>query len=250
MRGGKTGVLILHGIAASPHEVHWLGEYLNQHRLTVYGPRIVGHGADYRDLTRMQWQDWYLSALDGYHLLRSTCDRVFLCGMSMGGLLATLLGVNHPAAGVVLMATPFQLENERTLRMARYIRYVRRYLNMADESDFPDRLREAQKARGLPAMGRVRYDIWATQAVAELYRLMVAARDQLPQLSIPTLLVYSEHDPTVPLMNLDYARQMLNGTHLETFVVSEGGHILTQDHAHEKVFERVRHFIMDGDDAN
>ena len=243
--GSKTGVLVLHGIAASPHEVHWLGEYLHQRGLTVFGPRIVGHGANYRDLSRMRWQDWYLSALDGYKLLHATCDQVFLCGMSMGGLLSTLLALNYPVTGLILLATPFQLESENAMRMARYIRFFRRFLHMPDRSGFPDRLLEIQRSRGVPVIGRVRYDMWATQSVSELYRLMIFARQQLSELTLPTFLAYSEHDPTVPLSNLDYVRERISSAHVETLVVQEGGHILTQDHAHEKVFETVAKFILD-----
>ena len=73
--GGRVGCLCLHGLAASPAEVSWLGAYLAGRGLTVCGLRLAGHGADYRHLRYLRWQDWYLSALDGYRLLRAQCDQ-------------------------------------------------------------------------------------------------------------------------------------------------------------------------------
>ena len=90
-KGGQVGVLCLHGFTASPAEVRWLGEHLAGHDYTVYGPRLPGHAPHPHDLARYRWQDWYLTALDGCHLLHSHCQQVFVVGHSMGGCLALLL---------------------------------------------------------------------------------------------------------------------------------------------------------------
>src|SRR4030095_16396304 len=86
-RGGKVGCLCLHGFTASPAEVKWFAQHLAAEGYTVYAPRLAGHGTRPQDLARTRWTDWYASASDGYHLLRQQCEKVFVCGMSMGGLL-------------------------------------------------------------------------------------------------------------------------------------------------------------------
>jgi len=242
-KGGTTGCLCLHGITATPHEVRWFGEHLAAQGHTVYGPRAVGHGVDHRLLRRFTWQDWYLSALDGYHLLRGACDRVVVTGLSMGGLLALLLAASVPVDGLIVMAAPLELANERQLAAARWIKYFRRYYYLPDASDFPERLRQEQAARGEPVRGRVRYDTWATQAIEQLYDLMAVTNAHLRQITAPTLLIYAEGDQTVPFSNLERARQGLSRAPIETLTVRDSDHILTQDRARDQVFAAAADFV-------
>lgn len=244
-RGADTGVLLMHGISASPHEVRWLGEYLREQGLTVYGVRAAGHGADFRDLSRMYWEDWYLSGLDGYHLLRTHCERVVVAGMSMGGLLALLMASELETAGVVAMAAPLRLPTERQMRRARWYKRLRRFLYMPDRSSFPQRILEHQAEDGKPVIGRVRYDMWATQAIEELYEVMTVVREHLDRVTVPVLLIYSQSDPTVPFGNMDYLQARLGSRHIETMTLQQSGHILTQDQERKAVFERVAQFVGD-----
>lgn len=238
-----TGCLCLHGVSASPHEMRWFGEHLHGQGITTYGARLTGHGIHYKHLRHVHWQDWYSAALDGYHLLRSQCDRVFVAGLSMGGLLTLLLAANEPVDGLIVMASPLKLSSARTMRLARWIKYVRPFLHMPDRSDFPQRIQSTQRQRGDTIIGRVRYDHWATQAVEEVYNLMQVAGESLAQITAPALLMYAEKDQTVALDNLDYVRSRLSSQHIETEVLPRSGHILTQDYDHERVFVRAAGFI-------
>lgn len=242
--GGDTGCLCLHGLAASPAEVRWLGEHLAGHNLTVYIPRLAGHGTDYHHLRHLHWQDWYASALDGYHLLRQMCRKVFVVGHSMGGLLALLMGASEPVDGLVILATPVQHTNSRLLPYAFIIKLYRPYVHLPDTTDFPKRLLDEQKRRGEAAVGRVRYDIWASQAVDELYRLMRIVDVQLPGVTAPTLLIHSKADETVPFSNQAYVRQHIRSAVIETMSLEKSGHIVTQDVEHMIVFERTAQFIL------
>jgi carboxylesterase len=242
--GGEIGCLCLHGVTASPAEVTWLGRYLSEQGLSVYGPRLAGHGVHPQQLRHLRWQDWYLSALDGYHLLRERCEQVYVAGLSMGGLLTLVLGASVPVDGLVVMAAPVIFQNPRRLAMARWLKYLRPILHMPDTSGFEARLLEAQKRRGEPPIGRVRYDDWATQAIEELKKLADTANALLPQITIPTLLLYSEADSTVALANRDHIRARLGSTLVETHTFQKSGHILTQDIEYQQVLERAGKFIL------
>jgi len=243
-QGGEIGCLCLHGVTASPAEVTWLGEYLAEQGLTVCGPRLAGHGVDPRQLRHLHWQDWYLSALDGYHLLCRHCEQVYVAGLSMGGLLTLALGASVPVDGLVVMAAPVIFQSPRRLSNARWIKYLRPLLHMPDLSGFEARLLEAQKRRGEPPIGRVRYDIWATRAVEELKKLADTVNDLLPKIAAPTLLLYSEADETVALANRDHIRSRLGSTLVETHTFQKSSHILTQDIEYQDVLQRAGKFIM------
>lgn len=241
---GAIGVLCLHGLTATPDEVRWLGQYLNEEKgFTVYGPRITGHGSHYRDLGHLQWQDWYLLALDGFHVLRQQCRQVYVAGLSMGALLTLLLGAAEQVDGLVVMAAPVTLPDARLLPYARWLKLVRPYIHLPDRTDFPERLRLQQAERGESTYGRLRYNVWATRALQELNELMRVVNLHLPGVQEPTLLMYSTKDETVPLINQEHVRSRLGSTVIETHTFERSGHILTQDYDHQEVFERAGDFI-------
>ena len=104
LRAGPVGCLCLHGVSASPDEMRWFGEHLHSQGITVFAPRAVGHGVHQSHMRTTRWQDWYLSALDGYHLLRKECNQIYVAGLSKGGLLALLVAANEYVDGVIVMA--------------------------------------------------------------------------------------------------------------------------------------------------
>lgn len=237
-------MLCLHGLSASPAEVAWLGQHLANQGHTVYGPRQAGHGTDVRFQQRARWEDWYLTALDGVHLLRAQCDRVFVAGLSMGGLVTLLLGATVPLDGLIVMAAPLDLPTlQNTLRYVRWIKHVRPFVYAGDTSDLPDHIRQEQRRRGEPLRGRVRYDTWATQAVEELGELMQAVDARLSFVTAPTLLIYSEGDRTVPIHNQALVAQRLGSATRDVHTLHDSGHILTQDRDRERVFALAANFI-------
>ena len=89
--GGSSGVLLIHGFTGLPAELFLLGEYLNRAGFTVLCPRLAGHGVDEKNLMRTTRDDWFNSVLDGFAILRGVCDKIFVVGHSMGGLLTLKL---------------------------------------------------------------------------------------------------------------------------------------------------------------
>lgn len=241
-QGDAVGCLVLHGFMASPAEVRWLCRTLADQGHTVFAPRLPGHGSDYHDMERMRWQDWYAAALDGYYLLRSQCRQVFIAGHSMGGILALLAGAVVPVDGLVALAAPAGFRS-RAMRYAHLLKYVLPYTNQRDKSRLPQIIREEQSRRGEPVVGRVRYDMWSTTAVSQLYRVAEVMYNRLPDVTAPLLLVYSRDDRTVPIMNQDLIAGRVASKVVETFCVEHSDHILIQDVERETVFQRVTDFI-------
>lgn len=241
--GNGVGCLVLHGFTASPAEVRWLAQYLGGCGFTVYAPRLAGHGTNPRDLTRTTWHDWYASALDGYHLLRQTCEQVFIVGHSMGGMLALLLSTELEIAGVAVLATPIRFSS-RAMANARWIKYALPYTNQPDTTSLPQLIREEQTRRGEAPLGRVRYDLWSSAAVAQLYALANYVDSQLPQVKAPLLLIYSHGDTTAKVWQGDHIAAKVASQHIERRTLENSGHIVTQDVEREQVFAWVAEFVQ------
>jgi carboxylesterase len=243
-QGRRVGCVCLHGLTASPDEVRWLARALHQRGISAYAPRMNAHGVGYRDMARVQWQDWYYNALDGYHLLRQTCDQVYVAGLSMGGLIALLLASAVPLDGVIVMASPILLKpTQPPIDLAHLIAPLMPYTYQPDVSALPTRIRAEQIRRGFPNVGRVRYDQWATRAVAAFHTITLLAHDALPNIHAPLLAIYSRGDQTVLTENLDLIARTVKSNIVETHLLTDSDHILTQDSECDAVFALVGDFI-------
>jgi carboxylesterase len=109
-RNNAPGILLTHGFTGTPKEMRWMGEYLNQkHGFTCLGVRLTGHATRPEDMIRSRYTDWLASVEDGFHLLAGAAPRVYLAGLSMGGVLSLLAASSLPVHGVIAMATPYNL---------------------------------------------------------------------------------------------------------------------------------------------
>ncbi len=242
--GGEVGCVCTHGFTASPEEMRWLASYLNARGLTVYVPRLAGHGTQPAIMRRQHWLNWYEDELDAIALLRARCRKVFAVGLSMGGLLSLRAGADGLVDGVAAMATPLFIEQ----RAARYARLINLVLPFTRKSDWPGALdeavRAAQRAMGLEDYGRLDYRLRPTASVVQLSALMRDVRRRLPHLTVPLLLIYSRADDAAPYASMAYVADHVRSTDLIQHTLEHSGHILTQDIERETVFGLVWEFIQ------
>jgi carboxylesterase len=248
-RGNNIGVLCIHGFMASPAEIRWLGKHLADMGCTVYGPRLPGHATDSHDIARQRWQDWYAAVEDALALLRAQCERVFVVGHSMGGMLGLLLAAHTQIDGLAALATPVVFSSS-SMANAHLIKWIRPYTDQTDTGPLIQTIRDEQARRGESVVGRVRYDLWSTAAVGELFALSIAVQGCLPDVKTPLLLVYSEADKTVGLNNRDFILAHVKSPSIEQQTLKQSDHILPQDSERETVFELVANFIKRSSNPN
>jgi carboxylesterase len=233
----KTGCLVTHGFTGAPKEMRWLGETLNQEGYTVCGIRLNGHATKPEDMIRSRWQDWLLSVEDGYHLLRGCADKVFLLGLSMGGVLSLTTASRLPVQGVVAMSTPFRLPDHWLLRFTRplswFIPYMPKGKGAPDEGWFD---KQAFKQH-------VAYPKNPVRAAGELNQLMTVMRESLPQVRVPALLIHSRDDDYVIRDSMEKIHAALGSTDKQMLWVEGGGHVITEEPTRETVFKAAADFI-------
>src|SRR5512133_1723378 len=124
----KPACLLIHGFTSIPKEMRWLGEFLNGQGYTCLGIRLTGHATQPEAMIRSNWTDWIASVEDGYNLLSGLTNRIFLVGLSMGGVLSLLMATRLDVIGVVAMSTPYMLTDDPRLRhidlIARTVKYM------------------------------------------------------------------------------------------------------------------------------
>ena len=237
--GSRTGCLLIHGFTGAPKEMRWMGEYLAQEGFSVLGIRLAGHATRPDDMIRSRWTDWVASVEDGYHLLRGLSSRIYLVGLSMGGVLALLLSTRLDVQGVVAISTPMHMPEDWRLRFIGILSKVKPYM---PKSKLPPGYgwfdKEAWKQH-------ISYPQNPVRSIAELDKVLAEMRLVLPEVRVPVLLIHSQNDGYVVPANMDRIYAALTNAAEKTMLSVQGsGHVVTRDAARVQAFEAAANFIL------
>lgn len=233
----QPACLLIHGFTGAPKEMRWMGDYLNGQGFTCLGIRLAGHATRPKDMVRSRWTDWTASVEDGYHLLCGVSDRVFLVGLSMGGVLSLLMSTRLDVRGVVVMSTPFELPANYPAWQMKLMSYFKSYI---------------RKNKGEPGEGwfdrdafasHISYPLNPIRSAAELQIMLGRMRLSLPKISVPVLLIHSQDDSYVAPENMPRIYQRLTTSDREMLWVTGSGHVVTRDAARGQVFAAAAAFI-------
>ena len=105
---GNTGCLLCHGFTGTPDEMKSIGEFLASKDISVIGPRLPGHGTTLEDLKTKTAVDWLAEYRKSFTKLKDICNEVFICGLSMGGVLTLDFAIENDVSGIITLATPIK----------------------------------------------------------------------------------------------------------------------------------------------
>ncbi len=231
--GGEIGCLLIHGFTGAPKEMRWMGEYLAGQGRTVLGIRLSGHATNEKDMLRARWQDWAASVEDGWHILSGTAKKIFVIGLSMGGVLSLFHAARFPVHGIVAMSTPYNLPPDPRLPFLRWLHWLIPFAAKKDSDWIHPEMAE----------DHIHYPHYPTQAILELKVLLAEMRTRLPQISAPTLLMHSRQDQGVAPENMPKIYAELGAQDKEMLWIENSGHVLTRDAARQEVFATAEAFI-------
>lgn len=235
--GGETGCLVVHGFTGTPKEMRGIGEFLNQQGHTVLGVRLTGHATKLEDMIRSRHEDWLASVEDGWHLLQGATKRIFLVGLSMGGVLSLITASRLPAAGVVAMSTPYLFPKPLFRRFPWIMRLVSPVY------------RKQGKNEGLwftpgLAENHISYEHNPVRPGYELAMLIKKLQASLSDVEVPTLVIHSKDDDYVESGNAELIYQNLGTQHKELIWVDRCNHVVTRDGDTTRVFQPMAEFIQ------
>lgn len=213
LEGGKLGVLLLHGLTATPAEVRLLAERLHAHGITIAAPLLPGHGTRPEDLNEVRWRDWVWEAEMAYQHLATVCDHVFVGGESTGGAIALHLAADHPEiAGVLAYAPAIKL----ALPVADIVKlYAAAPLIDAIPKENVNDNPHWQGYRVNP--------LWA---VVELMRLGREVRRRLGEIDQPVLVVQGRQDETIAPECGEIIMAGVASAQKEMYWLEQSGHVV------------------------
>ncbi|TAN04714.1 MAG: alpha/beta fold hydrolase [Rhodanobacteraceae bacterium] len=256
LRGGRAGVLLIHGLTGTPAEMRFVGKGLNRAGFTVYGMQLAGHCGSEADLLKTGWRDWARSVREGADRLRRDVDHLFVAGLSMGSVLALNLAIERPqwVDGLGLYGSTLFYDGWTIPRMARLSFMLplvcgvglfkqRRFMESFPYGIKDERVRlriagamlDGQSdAAGLPG------NPWPS--LAEFHKLVWHVRPRLQDVRVPALLMHAADDDIASVRNVRVIERRVTGP-TETVLLNDSYHMITVDGERDKVIARSVDFF-------
>jgi carboxylesterase len=236
-QGNEVRVLLVHGFTGSPAEMRELGEYLHEREgYTIRCDLLPGHGTSVADLGRTTWHDWYQTALKGYRELSEGGHPVHVVGLSMGGLVSLHLATHHKPKSLTALSAPIQLKNWKISLTPIIRHFVTGFPKPGGFEDIKD-----PKARE----GFVGYQQDPPAGVHSLLQLMDHVRDDLSEITSPTLLMHAVEDHRVPYECLELIQKGIGSSaSVKTITLEDCYHVITVDQEKDKVFQATLEHIQ------
>lgn len=254
--GGRSGVLLVHGLTGTPAEMRLLGKGLNSAGFSVHGVQLPGHCGSVEDLINTCWRDWYQAVERAAEETHGKVDHLFICGLSMGAVLALAVAAERPQliAGVGVFGATFRYDGWNIPAVARlsFLLPLFKKLGIGRNRMFmeepPYGLRDerirarisASMREGDSASAGLPGNPWP--ALAEMRGLANWVRPRLPQVSSPCFVAHAREDDVA---SLDNARLVINRVSgpTELLVLDNSYHMITIDRERKLLIERTAQFF-------
>ena len=220
-----AGVLLIHGLLASPPELAAYAEHLFQKGFNVLGLRLPGHGTSPYDLQQRHWEDWYESVERNYRILSEFSADMYLLGFSTGGLLALQFGASKPRKlkGIATVCAAIKLQDKKAHfvsaldklnKLAAFIPRINGVMNYKiSETDYTE----------------TNYHNIPISALSELHELTDRVEDQLHAVEAPLLIVQSDSDPVIRPESAEIIYRKVSSIHKQLHWVKSASHHIVRN---------------------
>ncbi|HEX7128886.1 MAG TPA: alpha/beta fold hydrolase [Rhodanobacteraceae bacterium] len=256
LRGGRSGVLLIHGLTGTPAEMRFVGKGLHRAGYTVYGMQLAGHCGSEADLLKTGWRDWRASVQAAADKLMQDVDHLFVAGLSMGAVLALQLAMDRPqdVAGLGLYGSTFFYDGWTIPKMARLSFMLplvcglglfkeRRFMESFPYGIKDERVRSRIAGAmfdGQSEMAGLPGNPWPS--LAEFHKLVWNVRPRLHKVRAPCLIMHSADDDIASVRNAQLIERRVSAP-TETVLLTDSYHMITVDGQRAEVIARSVEFF-------
>jgi carboxylesterase len=253
-----AGVLLLHGLTGMPSEMRPLRSPLEQLGCAVEAPLLPGHGATHRELLATGWSDWLAGARRAADDLAGRCDTLVIAGLSMGGLLATLLAAEDPRVdGIALLSPTLRYDGSsipwtsRLLPLAHVVPFAGWTFYWSENPPYglKDERLQSLITRAIRAAKRgesTKYGLFRTYvgSILELNRLVREVRRRAGAVRCPTLVLQSLEDTITSVRNATEIFDRIGSAEKSIHWLTGCDHVITLDLKKHEVARVVSEFAV------
>jgi len=233
VEGTQKGILMLHGLTASPDDFRDYAERFVSKKYTVSVPLLAGHGTNIQNLEKTKWQEWYADVKTAYMSLTEKCDQIIVIGQSIGGALALHLAARYKIDGLVLLAPGLFFKNKATMALP-LLSLVKKYIN---KRNGPDIKNEVSKKRAIS------YTKMPLRSISETAHLFEQIKNELHIVFTPVLIFHSIYDHVIDYKSSEYIFNHISSKCKRLITLRNSYHILSLDNEKNIILKEIISFI-------
>ncbi|MFO7850135.1 MAG: alpha/beta fold hydrolase [Spirochaetia bacterium] len=226
----EHAVLVLHGFTGITGNMAYLINRLSEEGFTVAAPRFPGHGTNFTDFHLTGWKDWLRRSIDVYLDLRGSYSKVYITGLSMGGVLALILAALFEVEKIALCAPALAVRNKLI-----YLTPIFRFIIPKLPTGYEEKSEDPQR-RFLAG------EYWSSRtshSVYQLLRLQRYAKKLLPKVETDTLTLVSAADKSVPPKVAELIESRISSVRKRRVVLEKSSHVITEGEEKARVADEI-----------
>jgi carboxylesterase len=196
-----------------------VAEELAARGIYCHGPALPGHNTTPDELAEVSFTDWLECARAEAGALRQGYERVFVVGMSMGGLLSLSLAAGGDVDALAVAGTPLAFRQPIPL----LVPWVKHLLPFRTKPGGPD-IRDPAARERHPC-----YGVMPLASVHELIRLQAHVNERLDRITVPIFVAHGAHDRTANPRDAQRIIDGVSASEHELHICEHSGHIVTVD---------------------
>lgn len=224
-------VLMLHGFTGNTSDVRQLGRYLEKQDIPSYSFNYEGHGEAPENILKSSPYVWYKQVVDAYDHLKKQYDRIFVVGLSIGGVLGLRLSLDREVEALTTVCSPMSLKTNDDL-IENFKTYARMFKTRFEQKD------EGEIEKEIAAL--------TYESVFEDIRsFIMSVRDDLDEVYIPMLIAQGEQDVVIDKESAAIIYDTVDSDEKDLIYYKDSGHVLTMDTDKETFFEDQYQFLKE-----
>jgi len=230
---GKTGCILSHGFTGTPKEVRDLGKYLADNGITAIGPLLPGHGTTIEEMKLTNANDWYDEYVKAVEKLKEHCTKIFVCGLSLGGLLTLKFASENPVTGVIALAAPAKFPFLESIILPIITPFIRKATSKKSKQELAN-----QEKYDILC-----YDRYPIAPANSVRKLIFSVRKKLVDITAPTLIIQGLDDDKWVVKSSKIIHRKISSRDKELILLENTSHCLTVCSDKEKLHDTIYHFI-------
>lgn len=253
--GGRSGVLLFHGLSSTPLELQFLARGLHRAGHTVRVAVIDGYSHGLPSHKPSEYRQWAKAALAEFDRMKLQCDTVAVGGLCIGALLALHVASLRKSAvsHVLALSTTLLYDGwaapwtRRLLPMARVFPVLGR-IAVKEREPYglkDERLRawiagQMKESGGSDAGASV----LRVRDLLEAQNLMRLVRQGLKQINAPTLLIHARDDDCATPKSAFEVASGVSSQRVHCVLLENSYHMISIDKEKAKVLAEMKEFLQ------
>ena len=234
--GSKIGIIMIHGggggtcadLKPLAEDLHEKGGY------TISVPLLPGYGTTPEDLMNTSIQEWYDHLNKEVQALQKKCEKIYMGGHSMGGVLTLILASNYSFDGIFTISAPYGLKGilPKLIPLAKVFRV--RYHGVEFE-----KLKEETGGKWIG------YEKIPVNIGNKMLTMLKKMKKLLPAITCPALLMQGRFDSVIAKSSME---SISNGmkSQKKKIVWLEQDHPILMCPDHDRIVSEILAFVTEG----